>query len=84
MIVAVILAAITGHSQVKSTATHRHGTKTHQHKHTVKKYTCPMHSGVVRSKPGKCPKCNMKLVAVKKIKKANGIREDKPIVHAEM
>lgn len=25
-------------------------------------YTCPMHSDVVRSEPGKCPKCGMALV----------------------
>ena len=30
-----------------------------------KKYSCPMHPEVVRSKPGKCPKCGMKLVAMK-------------------
>jgi Cu(I)/Ag(I) efflux system membrane fusion protein len=26
------------------------------------KYTCPMHSQIVRDKPGKCPICGMKLV----------------------
>jgi transcription initiation factor IIE alpha subunit len=29
------------------------------------KYTCPMHPEVVRSKPGKCPKCGMALVEKK-------------------
>jgi heavy metal-binding protein len=29
-------------------------------------YTCPMHKEIRRNKPGKCPKCGMKLVAIKK------------------
>ena len=29
-------------------------------------YTCPMHPEVIKDKPGKCPKCGMKLV-VKKV-----------------
>jgi hypothetical protein len=32
---------------------------------TVVKYTCSMHPEVVTSKPGKCPKCGMKLVVQK-------------------
>lgn len=35
----------------------------------AKQYTCTMHPDVVASKPGKCPKCGMKLVAVKPDKK---------------
>jgi len=27
------------------------------------KYTCPMHSEVIKAIPGKCPKCGMTLVA---------------------
>jgi hypothetical protein len=27
----------------------------------VQKYTCPMHPEVLQDKPGKCPKCGMKL-----------------------
>ena len=39
---------------------------THVHKHGVKqKYTCSMHPEVVRNKPGRCPKCNMKLTKLK-------------------
>lgn len=30
-----------------------------------KRYTCPMHPEVVRSDPGKCPKCGMALVEKK-------------------
>jgi hypothetical protein len=33
-------------------------------------YTCPMHSEVKSDKPGKCPKCGMALVEVKKEKKS--------------
>jgi hypothetical protein len=29
---------------------------------TAESYTCPMHPEIVRSAPGKCPKCGMKLV----------------------
>ena len=29
------------------------------------KYTCPMHKEIRRNNPGKCPKCGMKLVAIK-------------------
>ncbi len=32
------------------------------------KYTCTMHPEVVRDKPGKCPKCGMKLVPKKEEK----------------
>jgi hypothetical protein len=41
---------------------------THKKHHTkvVTKYTCPMHPEIVRSKPGKCPKCGMTLVKMKK------------------
>ena len=39
--------------------THMHMMKMH------KKYTCTMYPEVVRSKTGKCPKCGMKLVAMK-------------------
>jgi Heavy metal binding domain len=28
-------------------------------------YTCPMHAEIVKSKPGKCPKCGMDLVVKK-------------------
>jgi len=34
--------------------------------HKPQKYTCPMHPQVVQDYPGKCPICNMNLVAVEK------------------
>jgi len=38
----------------------------HNHDASAKaQYTCPMHPEVVRSSPGKCPKCNMDLVEKK-------------------
>ena len=45
--------------------------KTHVHQHAAKaktQYTCTMHPEVVRNKPGKCPKCGMTLVTMKKFK----------------
>lgn len=46
-------------AQMKKDTTHMHM------KMANKKYTCSMHPEVVRSKPGKCPKCGMKMVAMK-------------------
>jgi membrane protease subunit (stomatin/prohibitin family) len=40
---------------------------TMQMKMEAKKYTCPMHPEVVKSKPGKCPKCGMALVEKKMV-----------------
>ena len=58
MAIAIILAATTvTFAQMKMDSTNM--------KMAHKKYTCPMHPEVVRSKPGKCPKCGMKLVAMK-------------------
>ncbi len=36
--------------------------KGHKHKAVKTMYSCTMHPEVVRSKPGKCPKCGMTLV----------------------
>ena len=43
--------------------------KGHQHKAVKTTYTCPMHPEVVRTKPGKCPKCGMVLVKKSKAPK---------------
>ena len=62
MAVAILLAANTG--AFAQDSTHKHAN--HQHSSAKgQKYTCTMHPEVVRSKPGKCPKCGMKLVAMK-------------------
>jgi len=46
-------------------STHKSGTAKHKMT-TSKKYTCTMHPDVVMDKPGKCPKCGMALVPMKK------------------
>ena len=33
-------------------------------------YTCPMHKEIIRTKPGECPKCGMKLVPAEESGKA--------------
>lgn len=60
MAIAILIAGSTTFAQTKSDTTHKH-----QHTTVAKKYTCTMHPEVVRNKPGKCPKCGMKLVAMK-------------------
>lgn len=63
MAIAILLAAgTTSFAQAKQDTTHKH-----QHNSTsaAKKYTCTMHPEVVRTKPGKCPKCGMGLVPMK-------------------
>ncbi len=61
MALAILLAAsTTTFAQAKQSTTHKH-----QKTKVATKYTCEMHPEVVKSKPGKCPKCGMKLTAVK-------------------
>lgn len=45
------------------------GKKSHKKVAKAKTYTCPMHPEVTSSKPGKCPKCGMKLEVTKADKK---------------
>ena len=72
MALAILLAAsTTTFAQEKQTTTHKH-----QKAKVATKYTCEMHPEVVKSKPGKCPKCGMKLVAMKS-KKTSGKTEPK-------
>lgn len=50
-------------NQQKSPATTTQQKKAMPAKKAVKVvYTCPMHPAVAMDKPGKCPKCGMKLV----------------------
>lgn len=65
--IAILLAVNTASFAQDSTQK----SSSHQQKMTTsKKYTCTMHPEVVKGKPGKCPKCGMKLVAMKS-KKTN-------------
>jgi len=67
MVMAILLAGTTGFAQAKHDTSHK------QHSVTaVARYTCPMHPEVVKTKPGKCPKCGMTLVAQKKKMAKNG------------
>ena len=68
---AILLAANTG--AFAQDSTHKSGTQKHKMT-TSKKYTCTMHPEVVMDKPGKCPKCGMKLVAKKSPKKMDGMK----------
>ncbi len=74
MAFAILLASSATFAQAKKTAHKQH------HSTAAKKYTCTMHPEVVKSKPGKCPKCDMKLVAMKSKKttgKMEGMKMDK-------
>ena len=68
---AILLAANTG--AFAQDSTHKSGTQQHKMT-TTKKYNCTMHPEVVMDKPGKCPKCGMKLVAMKGGKKMKGMK----------
>lgn len=63
--IAIIMAAAIA---TQSFAHEGHGKKVKKHA-TTTKYTCTMHPEVVQDKPGKCPKCGMKLVPMKADKK---------------
>jgi uncharacterized paraquat-inducible protein A len=60
LVLAILFASATSFAQTTDTVKH-------VRKHTTvgKKYTCTMHPEVVRNKPGKCPKCGMKLTAMR-------------------
>lgn len=62
MAIIMLVAGTAGFAQTKKSAHHHH------HGNMAKSYTCPMHPEVVRKHAGKCPKCHMNLVAVKKTK----------------
>ncbi len=60
MAIAILLAGSTTFAQTKKITSHKQQQTT-----VAQKYTCTMDPEVVQSKPGKCPKCGMKLVAMK-------------------
>jgi hypothetical protein len=46
---------------------------------TIKElYICPMHKEISQNKPGKCPKCGMKLLLQKDIQKTGNGHQDEP------
>ena len=49
----------------------------------VTQYTCVMHPEVVQDHPGKCPKCGMELVPVKKHKKHRTSNTEHPTPKSE-
>ena len=57
---AILFLATTTFAQTQKTTTHKH------HVTAKTQYTCTMHPEIVRNKPGKCPKCGMTLVPMKK------------------
>jgi hypothetical protein len=59
LFIAILLAA------TASTTFAQAAKDTKQMKMEANKYSCPMHPKVVKNKPGKCPKCGMKLVEKK-------------------
>jgi len=48
------------HSMTHESASHEHGQPTATTQSA--QYVCPMHPDVTSESPGRCPKCNMKLV----------------------
>lgn len=70
-----LVTATISFAQMKSETPHRMP----MHK-AHKKYTCTMDPDVVRTKPGKCPKCGMKLTAMK----MKGKKMEKPMGEMKM
>lgn len=68
IIALAILIAATG-TTTTAFAHDGNGKKGQKKTTKAKTYTCPMHSEVTSSKPGKCPKCGMKLEVAKSEKK---------------
>ena len=69
--IAMLVAGNASFAQAKHSHAHAN--------HPQTKYTCTMHPEVVRNKPGKCPKCGMKLVKMKgtKMKSDNSMGDMK-------
>src|SRR5262249_44154395 len=70
------IAAITASALafvMSNTVCAQHSHREHDHEQeqeeeNTQKYTCPMHAEVITNHPGNCPKCGMKLVAMKESK----------------
>lgn len=74
MAFAILLTSTATFAQTKKSSAHKH------HSTAAKKYTCTMHPEVVMNKPGKCAKCGMTLVPMKKKtnkKEMEGMKMDK-------
>ena len=63
-------AGMQDHSQHKHGQYKKDTTAKNEKMKMQMEYTCPMHPEVQSEKPGKCPKCGMALVEVKKEKKS--------------
>jgi Heavy metal binding domain len=63
---AMAMAEMQDHSQHKQGQQSKDSTTQKGVFKAAKEYTCPMHPEVRSSNPGKCPKCKMDLVEVKK------------------
>src|SRR5258707_8629130 len=62
IVVAVMLGLAPAYDYSQTTATKRHGSS---RANLATNYACPMHPEIVSRRPGKCPKCGMRLRAVK-------------------
>ncbi len=80
MALAIILATTTTFAQATKDSTKMHHGHHGHHSQMKTKYTCTMHPEVVMNKPGKCPKCGMDLVPMKK----KGKKMEKPIGDMKM
>lgn len=65
IVLAFIAISISATAFAQESTNMQQHSKTHIHQAAKTMYTCTMHPEVMKSKPGKCPKCGMKLVKKK-------------------